>query len=349
MNSTIYLSFTKQCLSLIASLLLSSSLLGQTSKIEYDANNFHDTILALYEMEIQKQEKKYIEFLRQKLDNSILDMNDYYGYSISKWEEINRNKEEEKRNEMQIFLIVTGVMTLFFYLYHLKLKRNDKAWNDGLIPKNFEFSEDNLMEAYLRLAGMMMRYDLQNQKEKITYAHRYFAKHFPDISIDFSLILREAYKKPIKLDVAAKWLKVHLPKHERIQVLYFLAGLAVIDGDLNSSEKAIIIKFSELLDLSKKDLESILSMYTRYEWRDRQREQQSRPTISRRSSELERCSKVLGVSSQAKMDEIKKAYRGLVKLHHPDRFATASKAQQKIAEERFIKIQKAYEYLESRK
>ena len=46
------------------------------------------------------------------------------------------------------------------------------------------------------------------------------------------------------------------------------------------------------------------------------------------------------------MVEIKKAYRTLVKKHHPDRFATNSIEQQKIAESRFIEIQKAYETIE---
>jgi DnaJ-class molecular chaperone len=33
----------------------------------------------------------------------------------------------------------------------------------------------------------------------------------------------------------------------------------------------------------------------------------------------------------------------LVKQHHPDVFANASEAQQKMAEEKFLKIQEAYE------
>lgn len=47
------------------------------------------------------------------------------------------------------------------------------------------------------------------------------------------------------------------------------------------------------------------------------------------------------------MDEVKKAYRQLVKLHHPDRFASEAKEQQEIAQERFVEIQKAYELIEA--
>lgn len=334
---------------LIILLFFTLPIQAQEAEIEYEINNFHDTIIAAYELEMEQQEKDYLAFLKRKLESSLLDMNDYYGYSISKLEELSQNEEDEKMNEMLAFLVLAGIILLIFFIPYFKLRKINKAWNNGLFPKKFEFSDDNLMEAYLRLAAMLMRYDQNNIKGKIAYAHIYFAKHFPNSNIDFTYILREAYKRPIKLENAAKWIKKHLPKHERIQVLYFLAGLAVVDGDFNRSEKSIITKFSELLDLSKKELDSILNMYVGYEKQNRQQEKKSRPTISRRKSEIERCSKILGVSSQAGMDELKKAYRQLVKLHHPDRFATASKAQQEIAKGRFIKIQLAYEYLESNK
>ena len=58
---------------------------------------------------------------------------------------------------------------------------------------------------------------------------------------------------------------------------------------------------------------------------------------------------ILGLSLDATNDEIKKAYRQLVKMHHPDLFHNESEAQQKIAEERFLKIQKAYETIEEQK
>ena len=49
------------------------------------------------------------------------------------------------------------------------------------------------------------------------------------------------------------------------------------------------------------------------------------------------------IGYSASIDEIKKSYRSLVKQHHPDVFANASEAQQKMAEEKFLKIQEAYE------
>ncbi|MDG1427750.1 MAG: DnaJ domain-containing protein [Crocinitomicaceae bacterium] len=323
---------------------------AQDSEIIYNNQAFHDTIIELYNEEMAEQDSRYKEYLRNRLEESILDMNDYYGYSISKWESINEDEEEDERTrEMLIFVGIVGVFLILFYIYRLRLKIHARAWDSGDVPKNFGFSDDNLMEAYVRLTGMLMRYDSRNSKEKIAYAHNYFSQHFPHSDLEFTIILKEAYRTPIKIETAAAWLKTHLSKSERTQLIYFLAGLAIVDGELNHSEKAILIKFSELLDFSKKEIDSILHMYAHYQSNNKKQKQKRAPSSRRAVDEVERCSKILGVSTHADITEIKKAYRKLAKLHHPDRFIDASAAQQKIAEERFIKIQQAYEYLELRK
>jgi molecular chaperone DnaJ len=54
---------------------------------------------------------------------------------------------------------------------------------------------------------------------------------------------------------------------------------------------------------------------------------------------------ILGVSKTATADEIKAAYRSLAKTYHPDKFANASEAERKAAEEKFKNINHAYEVL----
>jgi len=115
------------------------------------------------------------------------------------------------------------------------------------------------------------------------------------------------------------------------------------DGSMNKREMDLLKEMSVLLQLSTKDYDSIIAIYTQKRERIKSSEN-AKP----RPSQLELASTILGISEQATKDEIKKAYRQLVKLHHPDRFATGTVAHQEMAEKRFIEIQKAYELLEKR-
>lgn len=54
---------------------------------------------------------------------------------------------------------------------------------------------------------------------------------------------------------------------------------------------------------------------------------------------------ILGISSSASEIEIKKAYKKLSLVHHPDRWANKDKADRALAETKFIMVAKAYEAL----
>ena len=53
--------------------------------------------------------------------------------------------------------------------------------------------------------------------------------------------------------------------------------------------------------------------------------------------------RVLGVAPTASEDEIKKAYRKLSRMYHPDSNMNKSESEKKMAEEKFKEVQQAYE------
>ena len=52
---------------------------------------------------------------------------------------------------------------------------------------------------------------------------------------------------------------------------------------------------------------------------------------------------ILEVEKSASMEEIKKAHRKMVRKYHPDRLQGVSEDIVKLAEEKFLLVQKAYE------
>ncbi len=226
--------------------------------------------------------------------------------------------------------------------------KNDREWSEGLFEKEEPMDEipphDPLLEAYISLGALMIRKDRSSYKEKIFYLNSYFSRHFPDTHYDFGRSFTDSLKNPVRVSAISRRLRRKLPhKEQRLQIMYFLAGLSNVDGSMNKREIDLLKDISILLKLSTKDFDSIIAIYTQQRKRT-----QSTSNSKSRISAFQIASKVLGVAENASKDEIKKAYRRLVKLHHPDLFATEPLAHQEIAEKRFIEIQKAYELFETR-
>ena len=59
--------------------------------------------------------------------------------------------------------------------------------------------------------------------------------------------------------------------------------------------------------------------------------------------------KILGVDASATDDQIKKAYRKMAIAHHPDKVASMGEEYQKGAQEKFMKIQEAYENIKKKR
>lgn len=218
-------------------------------------------------------------------------------------------------------------------------RKLDALWRKGTFPDYKEFERDYLLEAYLRMGTLLIINDRSEMREKkkmiLAHAHKYF----PDHDIDLGEFIVNAFKYPIKPQTAAKWVRKFIRnKNSKLQFIYFLVGIAAKDGDINYREEQVIREFGIEIGLNRADLERIISMHS---FRNKRKHE----TPKKRTSLRETACKILGVSTAASQDEIKKAYRSLVKKYHPDRMIGKSSVQVKIARERFIEIQKAYEYL----
>ena len=98
--------------------------------------------------------------------------------------------------------------------------------------------------------------------------------------------------------------------------------IALADGQFDKSEKSVIEAIARVIGLSDADAASVIAMY----WKD-----------------ADSAYSVLGISPSATDEEVKNAYRRMAMKNHPDKVATLGPEVQKAAEEKFRKIQEAYE------
>ena len=143
--------------------------------------------------------------------------------------------------------------------------------------------------------------------------------------------------RQISAERVATYVRMRTTYETRLQILYFLFGIAQADGYVSSDEVNQIEQIAYYLRLERSDYESIKAMFTtangsRYHQQNTQRNAPDAYNI-------------LGISRNATDAEVKQAYRNMAKKYHPDKVITDDEAIKKGAEEKFKKVQQAYEQI----
>lgn len=240
-----------------------------------------------------------------------------------------------------IALAIIFGLTVLLTIQHFQIIK----WKKGFFP-DMKYSSDNLLKAYVSLAGLMIRVNSEQSNAKFYFAISYFDKKFPNSNLDFKYLLSFSLRYPIQKRMVCIWLNKHLEEDiYRLQLIYFLTGLSMVDGKVVISEYKFLLTTVGLLNLKVSDFNSILAAYLDS---SQQKSNKSKESNYSLDLKLKNAYKVLGFNEKVGFNEVKKAYRKLVMKHHPDRFANQGVDQIEMAKSHFIKIQQAYEFLEKK-
>jgi len=259
---------------------------------------------------------------------------------------VGKAPDETESNILYVFiwlilLFFIGLTTLLT-IQHFQIRK----WRKGFFP-DMKYSSDNLLKAYISLAGLMIRINSEQSNPKFYYAISHFDKKFPNSSLDFKYLLNFSLRYPIKIDQVCDWLNKHLKEDiYKLQVIYFMTGVSMIDGKVIVSEYKFLLRLVQKLKLKESDFTSILASFMQHS--DHKKESSTKRKSRGVDFEFKKALKVLGLAEGVSFQEVKKVYRKLVMKYHPDRFQNQGQDQIEIAKSHFIKIQLAYEYLESK-
>lgn len=221
-------------------------------------------------------------------------------------------------------------------------------------PKNLPFTKENLMMAYMALAVSVMFYNRREEGQKIALLRRFIRERNGHVPADFDQIVDVFLHAPIHPVETAKWIQLHAKDGTKVVLMQFLVNLCLVDKSLHPKEYEILKYIATHFQIPMKEVDGwINGQRTNQGSRQKStssssngRQRNFEPHSSVRTESLrDKHLKVLGLTSSATSDDIKKSYRSLVKKHHPDRFAKASKIEQEAAHLKFLKIQEAYDFL----
>jgi len=190
----------------------------------------------------------------------------------------------------------------------------------------------------LILAAVVIKADGRSTQKELDYVRvniiRMFGKERANNA--FKLFNEVRKKGTIPTRQVCIQIRQQMTHASRLQLLHFLFGIAQSDGAVSQKEIDAIKRISVYLYISNRDFESIKAMFYG----------SSRSSSSGKSYSSSTAYKILEITKSATNDEVKKAYRRMVKKHHPDKLRHLGEAHQKGAEEKFRQIQKAYEQIQ---
>lgn len=178
----------------------------------------------------------------------------------------------------------------------------------------------------LVLIAATMKADGKILKSELDYVKHFLKQNFGDKeSLEALSLLRELLKQDIPVQEVCGQIRRNLDYSSRLQLIHFLFNLANIDGAIHPAEQNILDIITENLGVNVTDKRSIGSMFSQ--------------------SSIDAAYAVLEIDRNASVTDIKKAYRAMAIKYHPDKVAYLGEEMRKAANEKFQKLNQAYELI----
>lgn len=205
----------------------------------------------------------------------------------------------------------------------------DTAQQSDIIRGYSRTTTGDFAVSMLVLFAAVMKADNKIMRSELDYIKAFLVKKFGVSSANEALkMLQGIINQNIPLADICYQIRDRLEYHSRLELLHLLYGIALADGSIHSTELNLIKQIANYLEINSGDEQSIRSMFLK---------------------DNESAYKILGVDRNATVEEIKKVYRKLAIEFHPDKVSYLGEEFRKDADEKFRKINEAYEKIKKEK
>lgn len=187
---------------------------------------------------------------------------------------------------------------------------------------DFMFSLTVLLTAIMKADGKMTRSELD-------YVKNFLRMNFGDQAAQEALLMiKELRTREIPLTQVCSQIRFNMNLSSRIQLLYYLFGVAQADGNICPQEISLLESIATQMGIDGTNFNSVKSMFYQ---------------------EADSAYQTLGITPDASDEEIKKAYRKMAMENHPDKVSHLGEDVRKAAEEKFTRINAAYEKIKKQR
>ncbi len=179
----------------------------------------------------------------------------------------------------------------------------------------------------LTLSAIVIKVDGKVSQQEMDYVRNYFVQAYGKERANAVFRTFNDVVKDRQLDERriAQFLAARTQYAARLQIVHFLFSIANADGRVSQAEAGKIRQIAGYLRIGVKDFESLYAMFFQT---------------------TDNAYKILEIDKSATDAEVKKAFRTMAKKYHPDKIQHMDEAYIKGAEEKFRKVQEAYEKIQ---
>lgn len=179
----------------------------------------------------------------------------------------------------------------------------------------------------LSLASLVIRADGNVSQTELDYVRAYFVQAYGKerANATFRTFNDVIKNREISAERIGLYLQQRTRYEVRLQIIHFLFSIAKADGNVSNAEVNMLYEISSYLNLTKRDFESIKAMFFK---------------------SVDNSYTILEIEKSATDAEVKKAFRTMAKKYHPDKLQHMDEAYRKGAEEKFRRVQEAYEHIQ---
>lgn len=222
------------------------------------------------------------------------------------------------------FIVV--FMALFFAI---RKYRNRDSMN---------YSDDFISASVVLGSLLIFRENERSVGQKLHWIDGYLRKRFSNAGFNVAQIYQDVVEMGVNLTEYTNLANERLTIRQKIHLMEFLVRLGNTNGSINPRESELIFYLLKRLNLKLDDLDKRIQDILI----PRKGNQEANPVKGRLYY-----FRVLGVEESAGLEELKKAYRKLVKIYHPDNHGELDEWERKERVAKFLEIQQAYEILTS--
>ena len=194
---------------------------------------------------------------------------------------------------------------------------------DADAVRNGQITQGDYMFSLLVLVSAVLKADGKILRSELDYVKEFLIRSFGTEGAKQALvILKDLTKQNIPVTDVCMQIRKYVDHSSRLQLIHFLFGIANADGLVHPDELKLIQHIAMTLGISEADYSSIEAMFVpKTDW----------------------AYDILEIQNQSTNEEIKKSYRRMALKYHPDKVSYLGEDVQKAANEKFQKLNEAYQ------